>query len=108
MTRLIIFWSRPLHLSDHEAETWAREEVGRLLAIEGVRCGELTRLRDASSEYGRDRDWMLELRLTAGTDAQQCVDHGACSEWLGDLRLLGMRPSVLLAEEGTVLRREVR
>jgi hypothetical protein len=104
----MFFWSRPLHLSEEEAETWAREEVGRLLAIEGVRCGELTRLRDGSSEYGRDRDWMLELHLTAGTDAQQCVDHGACSEWLGDLRLLGMRPSVLLAEEGTVLRREVR
>lgn len=76
-----------------------REEVGRLLAIEGVRCAELTRLRDASPRYGRDWDWMLELHLTAGTDAHQCVDHhGACREWLGDLRLLGMRPSVLVAD----------
>ena len=99
----MIFWIRPYHLSAAEAEASARHEVGRLLTIEGVRSAELTRLGNASSRHTRDWDWMLELHLAAGVDGQACVDDKACAEWLGDLRLLGMRPSVLLAAGGTTV-----
>ena len=39
-------------------------------------------------------DWVCELHLLDGADAGDCLKHPACAEWLGDLRLLGMRPMV--------------
>ena len=104
VTRIMVFWTRPYHLSAEQADSWAREEVGRLLAIDGVRSAELTRLRTASPRHGRDYDWMLELHLAAEADGDEWVEHDECREWLMDMQLLGMRPTVLLAGAGTTLR----
>jgi hypothetical protein len=100
VARLVILWTRPYHLTAEEAATWAQQEVGRLLAVDAVRCAELTRLRSASLRHSRDWDWMLEIHLSPGATAEACLDAAAFAEWLSDLRLLGMRPSVLLAEDG--------
>jgi hypothetical protein len=102
VARLVILWTRPYHLTAEEAQTWARQEVGRLLAVNAVRCAELTLLRSASLRHSRDWDWMLEIYLTPGATTDDCVNAAAFAEWLSDLRLLGMRPSVLLADNGIV------
>ena len=104
MPRVLVLWRRPDHLSAEEAERWARSEVRALLADGGIRSAELTRLESASPRHGCDWDWVLELEVA--DPVRDCIDRGACAEWLGDLRLLGMRPAVLLAAAGVRLNGE--
>jgi hypothetical protein len=101
VARLLILWNRPSHLTTDDAERWARVEVRGLLAHDGVAGAALTRLESASPRYGRDWDWMVELELTG--PVRDCLEHGACAEWLADMRLLGMHPAVVLAGEGVEL-----
>jgi hypothetical protein len=100
VARLVILWTRPYHLNAEEAEEWARQETGRLMAVDAVRHADVTRVRSASLHHSCDWDWMLEIHLSPGATAEACLDAAAFAEWLSDLRLLGMRPSVLLAEDG--------
>jgi hypothetical protein len=104
VARLIVLWSRPKHLGIDEAERWTRAEVRALLGREGIGSAELKRLRRASPRHGCDWDWLLELEITA--PVQDYVDRGPCAEWLGDMRLLGMRPTVMLSGDGIDLEGE--
>ena len=99
VARLIVLWTRPHHLTAEEAERWTRHEIGALVTVETVRGAKLTRLESASARHSCEWDWLLELDIDL--PARDVVDRGPWAEWLGDLRLLGMRPSVLLAA-GTV------
>jgi hypothetical protein len=103
MARLVILWMRPYHLSDEDADTWVRRESARLLALDGIERGELARLQSGSSRQTGVWDWMLELHLREGVDGQACAEHPALAEWLLDLRLLGMRPTIMLVERPTAL-----
>jgi hypothetical protein len=96
--RVLVLWSRPHHVSAEEAERWARSEVRALLADGAVRSAELTRLESASPRHACDWNWLLELEVA--DPVRDCIDRGACAEWLGDLRLLGMRPEVILVGDG--------
>jgi hypothetical protein len=93
--RLLVLWSRPQHLSAEEAERWARTEVRALLAAEGLRSGRLTRLESASPRDGCEWRWLLEIEVDGR--ARDCVERGPCAEWLSDLRLLGMKPAIVVA-----------
>jgi hypothetical protein len=105
MARLVVLWTRPYHLSPEEADAWTCREVARLLGLDGVARVELTRLQSASTHHPSQWDWMLELHLHHGVDGHACVDASVCAEWLGDLRLLGMRPAVVLVEGSRTLTR---
>ena len=94
VSRLLIVWSRPHHLTAEEASQWVRGEIGALLGDAGTRSGELRRLERASPRHGCDWHWLLDLDVAA--PASEFVDEGVCAEWLGDLRLLGMRPQVMV------------
>jgi hypothetical protein len=102
--RLLVLWSRPSHLTDEEADGWARSEVRALLAGDAVTKAELTRLESASPRHRGDWGWLLALELAV--PAAEFVEHGRCAELLGDLRLLGMRPAVMLAAGAVDLNRE--
>jgi hypothetical protein len=99
----VVFWTRPFHLSAEEADAWTRREAARLLGFDGVARVELIRLQSASTHHPSPWDWMLELHLHGGVDGRACVDAPLFAEWLGDLRLLGMRPAVVLVEGSTTL-----
>jgi hypothetical protein len=101
--RVLVLWSRPSHLTDEEADGWAREEVRGLLAVDAVMSAELTRLESASPRHGGHSGWLLALEVAV--PAVEFVEHGRCAEWLGDLRLLGMRPAVMLAGDPVELDR---
>jgi hypothetical protein len=104
VARLMVLWTRPSHFTPLEAERWARDEVGALLAVDAIHSAELTRLESASARHGCDWDWLLELEISL--PARDTVDGGPCGEWLADLRLLGMHPAVLLAAENVELKDE--
>jgi hypothetical protein len=108
MARLMVMWTRPYHLSSAEADSWARGEAARLLELAGVERAELTRLGSAPTSEAREWDWMLELHLRDGVDPQRCIDEPACADWLLDLRLLGMRPTVVVVEGSTTVAQERR
>ena len=98
MPRLLVFWSRPRHLTSEEAERWAGAELDALLAATAVERARLTRLASASARHSQPCDWMLELELRAGTDVAACVDSSIWKDWFGDLRLLGMRPVAMVSD----------
>ena len=91
-------WDLPSDSTGVEAEEWALGEARRLLALPEVARVELTRVRRADVRHGRLCDWMCELHLHDGADGGACAGRQACAEWLRDLRLLGMRPTVGLAD----------
>ena len=83
-------WNRPLRLSEADAEAWLRSELRRLRELPDVESVVLTRVE--RSRRPQSWDWVCELHLVAGADADGCVEAGALTEWMMDLRLLGMRP----------------
>lgn len=99
MSRLLVFWSHPSHLSLEEAERWTRQQLDELLASDDVARAELLRVRPASPHHAAMYDWMLELHLEPEADVAEWMRSLRWREWFADLRLLGMRPSVLLAGE---------
>ncbi len=103
MARVLIFWTHPQHLSVAEADAWARGELRKVAGLAAVERAELTQLPTASERLGRPYDWMLELHLAPGVEPSDCVDAQPCAEWLGDLRLLGMRPVVVAVDSSRPL-----
>jgi hypothetical protein len=99
--RLLVLWGRPSHLTTEETERWVRTEVRALRAGQAVRSVQLTRLESASPQHGRDYDWLLELDVSG--PVRDCVERGPCAAWLGDLRLLGMKPAVVVAADAVTL-----
>jgi hypothetical protein len=105
--RLLVFWSRPHHISRGEADAWLHSEVGRLLGLEAVERAYISRLERASDRHGLPWDGMLELHLAPGASVAACVDSPDWRDWFGDLRLLGMRPSAIVADGTVELERRV-
>ncbi|MDQ3879612.1 MAG: hypothetical protein M3295_00800 [Chloroflexota bacterium] len=104
MARVLVVCRRPQHLSASEADAWVRDEIARLPLPEGIERLELTRLCPAGSGHVAPGDWLCELYLRDGVDADGCVDHPVCAQWLCDLRLLGMRPTVAVTRSAELAR----
>jgi hypothetical protein len=96
---VVVTGSQPNHLSCAEARAWMRSQLASLRALPGVESVELT-AAESSSRYPRPWAWLCELHLVDGADAQACAEHPACTEWLMDLRLLGMRPELAILDGG--------
>jgi hypothetical protein len=96
----LVCWTRPYHLSEAEAHAWASAELTRLLAASGHGPARLSTLRGASPRYHGPWEWLLELDLTAEHGAVPDIESAAWREWLGDLRLLGVRPVAMVAADG--------
>jgi hypothetical protein len=99
VSRIIITGGQPQHLSPAEAQSWLRAEIESLHALPGVELAVLTQV-SGSPGHPRPWAWVCELHLAAGADGTACVQHPVCSEWLMDLRLLGMRPAVAVLGQG--------
>ena len=95
MVRVLILWSRPGHLSISEADAWVRAELRKITTLTTVTAAELTPLGVGPERHACPYDWMLALEL----DDDATIENGPCAEWLGDLRLLGMRPAVVVPGE---------
>jgi hypothetical protein len=98
MVRLMVLVSPPHHLRLDEAEDWLRDEVAPVACAAGVRSGALSRLASASRRWSPEWGWLLELHFDDAQTARETVAGDAWTLLLGDLRLLGMRPTVALIE----------
>lgn len=104
MARLMVLISPPRQLGVDEAEDWLRRELTTVIGVVSVRSAALSRLASASPEWSADWGWLVELDFETAELARAAVGEHAWSMLLGDLRLLGMRPSVALVDGANDLR----
>jgi hypothetical protein len=98
MARLLLFVGRPNALSDSEAVRWMREQAAPLTRMEAVNRVEVTRLQTPALRGGRDWQWLIEMYCERGEDAARAARDEVCRDLVADLRLLGMHPSMVLAD----------
>ena len=94
----MILWTRPHHLTREEADAWVRREVAAL----GIANARLAEVEPAALEHPVNWHWMLELELEDRQDGARRLRRGPVADWLRDLRLLGMRPTVMLVGDQAV------
>ena len=99
VSRVVITGVRPQHLSRAEARVWMHSELAKFAALPGVESVFLS-CAQASDRHPRQWAWLCELQLAEGVDGHACADHPLCTEWLMDLRLLGMRPALAVLDDG--------
>jgi hypothetical protein len=90
--------SPPRRLAVEEAEEWLRAELASVSGVAGVQSVALSRLASASLRWSQDWGWLVELDFESAERARAAVGGDALSVLLGDLRLLGMSPTVALAD----------
>ena len=73
----------------------SRELVG---VLDGIAAARLIPVK-ALGSHPLDHDWLLELELDPGSDEQRRLRDRRLREFVGDLRLLGTRPNILVAED---------
>ena len=99
----MLFVSPPRRISVEEAEEWLRRELGSVTSAAGVRSAGLSRLASASVSWSQDWGWLVEFEFETADRARGAVGGKAWSVLLGDLRLLGMSPTVVLVDRPDVL-----
>jgi hypothetical protein len=95
---LLLFARRPYHLSDEEADSWIRTQAASLAGAEAVTSVYLSRLHSPAARTGVSWDWLIEMHLACAEDAAGAARGQACRDLVADLRLLGMKPSLVLAD----------
>jgi hypothetical protein len=101
----MLFISRPYHLSDEEADRWMRSQVAPLANTEPVTGVEVTRLRSPAGSGGGHWDWMIEIHCDGVEGARRAAREDVLRDLVGDLRLLGMHPRLVLADRTEQLER---
>lgn len=85
-------------VATEEVQAWLTEEVRRLREDVPDAAIRLLRLSQAGPDGEIGVGWQIELGITL---AEAPLDKQSLSELLGDLRLLGLQPSVLRAQSTT-------
>jgi hypothetical protein len=96
MARLVLLAQAPPHLDGEEAEAWLREQLAALVGMHGIERVSLARLESVSIDLGGSADWLVEMDCSAVDDAVGACRNGALRDLIGDLRLIGMHPSLAL------------
>ena len=104
MNRLIVPVGSPHHLRAEEAEEWLRKEAATLTTAEGVRRAVISPLASPSVRWANQWGWLIEVDCDGAEGADRAVCDGAWTALLGDLRLLGMRPTVAVVGDSSELR----
>jgi hypothetical protein len=95
----MLFISRPFHLSEKEADRWIRSQAAAIGGTDAITRMELSRLQSpAARGDGADWDWLIEMHCDGIESASRAAREEGLRDLLADLRLLGMRPRLLLAD----------
>jgi hypothetical protein len=103
VTRLIVLIGTPQHLRAEEADGWLRKEAAALRTAEGVRRAAISPLASASVRWPNQWGWLIELECEGPEGAARATCDDAWTVLLGDLRLLGMRPTVAVVGDPSEL-----
>jgi hypothetical protein len=100
VARLMIFVERPRHVTGDETEAWLEGELAAL-DHSGVDSIRLKRVVCASPRLSNTWSWLVQIDCRDLDAARAALGNGPGMALLADLRLLGMRPSVALVEDGS-------
>jgi hypothetical protein len=75
-----------------------RSQAAPLAATAAVRKVEVSRLRTPAARGGGEWDWLIEMHCDGVEQAQRAAREQVCRDFVADLRLLGMHPSLVLAD----------
>ena len=99
VSRLLVLCCRPMQLSPHDAEAWLRAQARGVLADGTAAQIHVTTLTGASTAWGRAWDYLITIEVRSDACAATVVNGDACARLLGDLRLMGMLPNVVVADD---------
>ena len=99
MPRLLVSCRQPYHLRREDAQEWLTREFEAVLRRDDLQAARLTRLRDPSSQSSSTCEWLVEFRLETAASSRALVRGAAFGELVADLRLLGMAPIVVVADD---------
>ena len=98
IARLMLFVRRPYHLSELEADNWLRGQAAPLARTATIQSVHVSRIHSPGSRGGRDWDWLIEMHCEDAEAAGRAARAEACRDLVADLRLLGMQPTLVLAD----------
>jgi hypothetical protein len=93
----MIFVNRHFCVSSDEMESWIRHEFDAIKG-DGVESVELRRLA-SPMPFSESWTWLIEVDCRDEDAARNLLAHGDGLALIGDLRMLGMRPSVALVRD---------
>jgi hypothetical protein len=96
--RVLVLWDSARGVPPGEDAAWARGHAQTVGACAGVDGMALHPVATAAALHPSPCSWCLELRLAEGHAPRDVLRADAVAEFLGDLRLMGMRPRVLAIE----------
>jgi hypothetical protein len=97
--RLLVLCRHPYHLPRADAQAWLTQEFQAVLRRDELQRARLTRLRSPFSRSSSSCDWLVEFRLETMASSTPLVQGNAFRELVADLRLLGMTPTVVVADD---------
>jgi hypothetical protein len=95
----MLFVSRPYSLPAEEAVDWMHQQAAPLATL-GAERVELVRLGAPGVHGDSDCEWLIEMYYRRVEDAAGAARNGLCRDLVADLRLLGMRPRLVVADTG--------
>jgi hypothetical protein len=99
IVRLLLFIRRPYHLSEGEADRWLGSQAASLVGTVAIKDLQVSRLRNPAARGGGDWDWLIEMHCDGVEEAERAAREDVCRDLVADLRLLGMNPSLVLADD---------
>ncbi len=94
-----MLWNAGRGIAPGEDESWARSQTDMLRSCRGVAAMALHPVLSAAVLHPQPCSWCLELRLAPGHEPSEVVRAAPFAEFIGDMRLMGMRPRVLAIEQ---------
>ena len=97
--RILVLWNAGRGVAPGEDADWARSQAQRVAACHGIAAMVLHPVLSAAVLHPEPCSWCLELRLEPGREPSEVVRAAPFAEFLGDMRLMGMRPRLLALEQ---------
>jgi hypothetical protein len=93
--RILVLWNAARGVVPGQDRSLARDQARRVAACPGVAALGLHPMTSAAVPDSKPCGWCLELRLAQGHEPSEVIGAAVFVEFIGDMRVLGMRPQLL-------------
>lgn len=101
--RICIVCRRPRSGTTAEGFSYVSGEASKLTSVAGTRSVRVFPVASASMRWARQWDYLIEIDVGDGDDPRALLDSPQGRDVLGDLRLLGMTPTVAVLDTETAV-----
>ncbi|MBI5104365.1 MAG: hypothetical protein HZB46_05150 [Solirubrobacterales bacterium] len=93
---VLVLCRAPRHLTAGQARSWLGEQLCAVEAMPGVGDAALVELEAPSRRFPRHWAWLVRVGLADGQRPGALLESRPWTTWVGDLRLLGMDPAIVV------------